>query len=78
MAPEEVWQRVARECPRRIVAALHRSGEYSHGTSTRFPGKVLCCHRDSELPEGWVPTPAQTLALQASQPAADTGRGQVG
>jgi hypothetical protein len=78
MPPEEVWLRVARECPRRIVAALHRSGEYSHGTSSRYPGKVLCCHRDSELPEGWVPTPAQTLAVQASQPLAGQVRGQVG
>ena len=67
MAAEEAWLRVARECPRRLLAALHRSGEYAHGTSLRYPGKVLCCHRDAELPEGWTPTPAQALAEQATQ-----------
>ena len=66
MPPEEAWSRVAEECPRRILGALHRSGEYHHGTSGRFPGKVLCCHRDTELPEDWSPTPAQALALEAS------------
>jgi hypothetical protein len=39
MPHEEAWQLVAQECPRRILAALHRSGEYRHGTSPRFPGK---------------------------------------
>jgi hypothetical protein len=66
MPPEEAWSRVARECPRRILGALHRSGEYHHGTSGRFPGKVLCCHRDTPLPEDWSPTPAQTQALDAN------------
>jgi hypothetical protein len=65
MAPEEAWSRVARECPRRILGVLHRSGEYQHGTSGRFPGKVLCCHRDTPLPEDWAPTPAQAEALEA-------------
>jgi hypothetical protein len=40
MPHQEAWQLVAQECPRRILAALHKSGEYRHGTSPRFPGKV--------------------------------------
>lgn len=68
MAPEEAWSRVARECPRRIIAPLHRSGEYRHGVSTRFPGKVLCCHKDAPLPDGWTPTPAQQQASLIGQP----------
>jgi hypothetical protein len=62
MTPEEAWSQVARECPRRIMAALHKSGEYVHGTTPRSPGKVLCCHRDAPLPAGWTPTPAQQQA----------------
>jgi len=59
---EESWQSVAQECPRRIIAALHRSGEYRHGTTPRFPGKVLCCHCDADLPQDWKPTLAQVQA----------------
>jgi hypothetical protein len=70
MPPEEAWSRVAGECPRRILGALHRQGVYHHGTSGRFPGKVLCCHRDTPLPEDWTPTAAQAMAWEASgQPA---------
>ena len=65
MADKEVWMALARECPRRIMGELHACGEYHHGTSSRFPGKVLCCHKRSPLPEGWQPTPAQELALKA-------------
>ena len=62
------WLAVTRECPRRIMGELHRCGEYHHGTTPRFPGKVLCCHRDTPLPNGWRPTPAQEQALEASAP----------
>jgi hypothetical protein len=69
MTPEEAWLRLAQECPRRIIPALHRSGEYLHGTTPRFPGKVLCCHRHAGLPAGWVPTIAQQQASSGSQVA---------
>jgi hypothetical protein len=64
MSQDDTWARVAHECPRRIIAPLHRCGDYRHGTTPRFPGKVLCCHRDSALPEGWAPTAAQQEAWQ--------------
>jgi hypothetical protein len=64
MTDTEVWVALARECPRRIMSALHSCGEYHHGTCARFPGKVLCCHKNSQLPEGWKPTPAQERARQ--------------
>ena len=48
--PDEAWQRLAQECPRRIMGELHRSGAYHYGTAARYPGKVLCCHRDAALP----------------------------
>jgi hypothetical protein len=69
MNHDELWLYVAQECPRRIIGALHRSGEYHHGTSARFPGKILCCHRDTPLPEGWAPTRAQAIAAQLDQPS---------
>jgi hypothetical protein len=62
MSQEEAWALLARECPRKIMGPLHRMGLYVHGTSPRFPGKVLCFHRDSQLPEDWVPTAAQAAA----------------
>ena len=64
MSRDELWSRVQRECPRRIMAALHRSGEYRRGTTPRYPGKVLCCHKATHLPDGWTPTPAQQQASQ--------------
>ena len=67
MPPEVAWLRVAAECPRRIIGALHRSGKYQHGTTARFPGKVLCCHQGADLPADWTPTPAQQQAWQASR-----------
>ncbi len=67
MPHEEAWTRVAHECPRRIIGELHCSGEYHHGTTSRFPGKVLCCHRDTALPPDWTPTPAQEEAWEASR-----------
>ena len=78
MSHDEAWQAVGQECPRRILAALHRSGEYRHGTSPRFPGKVLCCHKDTPLPQDWTPTPAQARASEASRSAAPAAPGQCG
>lgn len=63
MSQDEACVQLARECPRKILGALHRHGHYLHGTSSRFPGKVLCFHRDSPLPEDWTPTPAQAVFL---------------
>jgi hypothetical protein len=60
------WLAVEHECPRRIMGELHRCGDYHHGTTARYPGKVLCCHKATPLPEGWQPTPAQARAWQAS------------
>jgi hypothetical protein len=73
MTCEEAWLQVARECPRRIIGELHRCGEYHHGTSARFPGKVLCCHRATTLPAGWQPTKAQESACQADEDAVAAG-----
>ena len=67
MHHNELWLAVAHECPRRIMGELHQCGDYHHGTTARFPGKILCCHKSTALPEGWHPTPAQTLASQASE-----------
>ncbi len=64
MSQDEAWVQLARECPRKILGLLHRQGLYVHGTSSRFPGKVLCFHCDSPLPEDWTPTPAQAVVLQ--------------
>ena len=65
MSNHDAWQSVARECPCRIIQQLHQSGEYHHGFSARFPGKILCFHRGDPLPAGWTPTPAQEAALRA-------------
>ena len=59
---EEVWRHVAQECPRRIIGELHQCGHYRHGTSARYPNKVLCLHYETPPPEGWAPTPAQAQA----------------
>jgi hypothetical protein len=59
MSQEEALLQIARECPRKILPALHACGHYRHGTSQRYPGKVLCIHKDSSLPSDWTPTPAQ-------------------
>jgi hypothetical protein len=64
MSRDEAWLQLARECPRKILEALHRQGRYVHGTSSRFPGKVLCFHRDSPLPVDWTPTPAQMIVSE--------------
>ncbi len=62
----EVWASVQRECPRRIIGELHACGRFEHGTSARFPGKVLCCAAGAPRPEGWAPTEAQRRARQAA------------
>lgn len=67
MSREEACELLARECPRRILAALHRQGHYVHGMCPSFPGKVLCVHRNSPLPEGWTPTPAQETVSRWGQ-----------
>jgi hypothetical protein len=67
MSQDEAWTLVARECPRKIIGALHSQGEYIHGTCARFPGKVLCFHKDSELPANWEPTSAQETAWQLTE-----------
>ena len=80
MSSDEAGKELARECPRKILAALHARGHYVHGTSGRFPGKVLCFHKDSPLPEDWTPTPAQLQAWQAAglhPPGAGTQPGGV-
>lgn len=64
MSQEEALVQLARECPRKILGMLHRQGLYVHGTCSRFPGKVLCVHRDNPLPEDWTPTPAQAVVWQ--------------
>lgn len=62
MSQDEAWLQLARECPRKILGTLHRQGRYVHGTSSRYPGKILCFHCESPLPEDWTPTPAQAVA----------------
>jgi hypothetical protein len=59
MTDEEALHQVALECPRKIMGLLHAKGHYLHCTSARFPGKVLCFHKDSELPADAALTAAQ-------------------
>jgi hypothetical protein len=76
MTHEEATNELARECPRKILGLLHARGLYLHGTSDRFPGKVLCFHKDSPRPDDWVPTAAQACLWDASagqQPPAAHG-----
>jgi hypothetical protein len=74
MSLEEALLQLARECPRKIIGPLHRHGQYVHGTSARFPGKVLCFHRDTPLPDDWVPTDAQASVQPARRAAAEPAR----
>jgi hypothetical protein len=66
MTDDEALNQLAQECPRKILGLLHARGHYLHCTSARFPGKVLCFHKDSELPGDCVPTPAQGHFWQRS------------
>ena len=61
MSQEEARDVIALECPRRIMGALHHCGQYVHGTSQQFPGKVLCFHARHKLPADWQPTEAQGI-----------------
>ncbi len=67
MNHEEALKQLACECPRKIMGLLHAKGLYVHGNSARFPGKVLCFHKDSPLPDDWVPTPAQAALVETGQ-----------
>jgi hypothetical protein len=59
MSDDEALKQLAHECPRKIMGLLHAKGHYVHCTSERFPGKVLCFHKDSELPADGELTEAQ-------------------
>jgi hypothetical protein len=74
MTDDEALRQLAQECPRKIMAMLHARGHYLHCTSARFPGKVLCFHKDSDLPSDVVLTPAQT---HFSQARADSAQGAI-
>ncbi|MFO0841086.1 MAG: hypothetical protein U0797_01640 [Gemmataceae bacterium] len=63
MTDEEALTQLAQECPRKILGLLHAKGHYLHCTSPRFPGKVLCFHKDSELPGDCTLTQAQARFL---------------
>jgi hypothetical protein len=64
MTEEEALRQLALECPRKIMGMLHARGHYLHCTSARFPGKILCFHKDSDLPADCVLTEAQTHFAQ--------------
>jgi hypothetical protein len=59
MTDDEALTQLAHECPRKILGLLHAKGHYLHCTSARFPGKILCFHKDSELPGDSALTRAQ-------------------
>ena len=59
MSDDEALKQLAHECPRKIMGLLHAKGHYVHCTSDRFPGKVLCFHKDSERPADGELTDAQ-------------------
>jgi hypothetical protein len=67
MTHDEALKQLTSECPRKIMGLLHAKGLYVHGTSARFPGKVLCFHKDSPLPDDWAPTAAQATLQQTGQ-----------
>ena len=65
MTHDEALKQLGCECPRKIMGLLHVKGLYVHGSSARFPGKVLCFHKDSPLPDDWIPTLAQVALHEA-------------
>jgi hypothetical protein len=67
MTHEEAAKELAHECPRRILDLLHARGIYIHCTSDRFPGKILCFHKDTPRPDDWAPTAAQAALWDASE-----------
>jgi hypothetical protein len=72
---DQAIRQLAQECPCRIMGLLHAQGHYVHCTSARFPGKVLCFRKDSELPGDCIPTPAQEHFWQSGQPGARDATG---
>lgn len=75
MTDEQALTQLAHECPRKILGLLHAKGHYLHCTSARFPGKILCFHKDSELPGDCALTPAQAHFMNA---AAENPQGATG
>jgi hypothetical protein len=69
MTDDEALKQLALECPRKIMGLLHARGHYLHCTSARFPGKVLCFHKDSELPADTTLTSAQAHFSQGDAAA---------
>jgi hypothetical protein len=69
MSHDEALRQLASECPVKILDRLHALGIYVHGTTARFPGKVLCFHKDSPLPDDWAPTEAQAALWADDQNA---------
>ncbi|MGL4549595.1 MAG: hypothetical protein ACRC33_00295 [Gemmataceae bacterium] len=67
MTDAEALAQLAQECPRKIMGLLHAQGQYFHFTSPRFPGKVLCFHKDSEVPADCAPTDAQAYFLDIAR-----------
>ncbi|NBO93111.1 MAG: hypothetical protein EBV06_12505 [Planctomycetia bacterium] len=63
MTDADALSQLAHECPRKIMGLLHAQGQYFHYTSPRFPGKVLCFHKDSEVPADCTPTKPQSHFL---------------
>jgi hypothetical protein len=59
MTDEEALKQLFLECPRKIMGLLHAKGDCIHCTVARFPGKVLCFTKGSELPGDATLTPAQ-------------------
>lgn len=58
LTPDDLPARLCAECPLRICAALHASGEYTHHRHPRT-GRVGCFRRGVEIPEGFLPSEAQ-------------------
>jgi hypothetical protein len=75
MTDEEALKQLTQECPRKIMGLLHARGQYLHCTSARFPGKVLCFHKDSEVPVDCTLTPAQAHFRQGADGSAQGATG---
>lgn len=75
MTYEEALKQLERECPCKILGLLHAHGHYVHCTSARFPGKVLCFHKDSEVPGDCEPTVAQMQFWDVIEPDAQGATG---